>query len=111
MDVPKEFRARIHVLSTAEGGRRNPLYTGYRAGLFLGSNPIAGNDGIMTLEGLEQCEPGEDCIARIALLHPELVHAPLHPQTAFELKEGGRLVGTGTILEIVAGDTFADTQA
>jgi elongation factor Tu len=108
MGTTNQIRARIHVLSTAEGGRRNPIYSGYRAGLFLGPDPSVGNDGVVTLEGIEECPPGEDCVAQIALLHPELVKGPLHPTTVFELKEGGRIVGMGTILDLAGGEDYPE---
>ena|SRR5438552_19204178 len=95
------IRARISLLSSEDGGRKTPLFSGYRAGVFLDSHKKAGNDAVMTLEGKELCRPGETCQVRLDFLHPELLEGPFAPTSAFVLREGARTIARGEVVEIL----------
>lgn len=98
-----EFSARVAFLPTEQGGRTHPVATGYRVGMFFHPESNEGNDGILTLVDKDRCYPSEECVARIRPLFPELVQPLVHPGAVFEVREGRRVIGTGTVL-----DEFAD---
>lgn len=103
----QEIRAHIHFLSTEEGGRRNPIFSGYRPPLNFGSRWPSGepmlNDGIVLLDDREQVLPGEECDVRIRLLRPEIVTVEIEPGLQFDVTEGARkLVGHGVVTELLS---------
>jgi len=93
-------RARLYVLSAEQGGRRSPIATGYRAGCWIDpiDPSIGGNDGIVTVEDGTLIAPGEEGIAHIYFLFPELVQDKPKPGTTFEIREGFRLVARATVI-------------
>jgi len=93
-------RVRLYVLATAEGGRRGPIATGYRAGCWIDpiDPAVGGNDGIVTVEDGTLIAPGAEGLAHIRFLFPELVQDKTQPGTSFELREGRRVVARATII-------------
>lgn len=100
--MASEIRVLLYLPTAAEGGRRTPIRSGYRAGVFLhpATSP-EGNDGILTIEEGQWSSPGEECLVRIRFLHPELVPHNLSVDQRIELREGARVVGKGVIVEVV----------
>ncbi len=103
----QEIRAHIHFLSTEEGGRSNPIFSGYRPPLNFGSRGPSGepmlNDGIVLLDDRDRVLPGEECDVRIWLLHPEMVTVDIEPGLQFAVTEGPRkLVGRGVVTELLS---------
>lgn len=105
MNKVLEVRARVYFLPTEEGGRHTPVSSGYSPGFDFG---VVGNDGtkmqnggMMIFEGQELILPGDECVVRIRPLVPELVQPVIRPNLEFNVMEGGRVVGRGTILEIL----------
>ncbi len=96
-----EFRVRVKLVDTKDGGRKNPIGSGYRATIFLDCNQTEANDGILTLEDTERCYPGNECLARIRPLVPELLRNRIKAHTTFDLREGRRKVGSGTVVELL----------
>lgn len=100
----KEFRAKLCFLQPEEGGRKAPVFSGYRPPVYFGLHGRDGeklyNDCLITLEGRDQVSPGEECYARIRPYHPELLQDVLKPNVSFEVAEGARVVGKGTIIKV-----------
>ncbi len=98
------FRANVYFLKPEEGGRRTPIFTGYRPSLYFGLRGSDGgrlyNDCVITLEGRDQVLPGTKCYARITPFRPELLQDVLKPNVTFEMTEGARIVVRGTIVEV-----------
>lgn len=92
-----DISARIYMLSTEEGGRWTPIFSGYRPALYFGERQT---DGAITLHGCERVMPGKQCQVSIRLLHPEHLGHALKPNATFALKEGLRVVGWGTVLKV-----------
>lgn len=106
MAEAQEIRARVRFLSSEEGGRKGPVVSGYRPPLDFGIRRHDGervySDGILVLEDREEVLPGEECLVRIRLLHPELLQNALSQGQEFGVTEGPRrVIGHGTILEIL----------
>lgn len=98
------FRADIYFTRPEEGGRTMPAFSGYRPPFDFGLKTAEGgrmvNDCVITLEGRERTAPGTRCFARVTPRHPELLQDVLRPGATFEIKEGGRVAGRGTIVEV-----------
>ncbi|MGW3566139.1 elongation factor Tu [Streptomyces sp. NPDC000941] len=89
--VPRRrFSARVYVLSTAEGGRRTPISTGYRPQFYIRTADVVG-DVDLGVTGVAR--PGDTVTMDV-----ELGRAlPLESGLGFAIREGGRTVGAGTV--------------
>lgn len=98
------FRADVYWTKPEEGGRRTPIFSGYRPPFDFGLKGPNGekmvNGCVITLEGRERVEPGERCFAHVSPFYPELVQEALRPGATFDVTEGARVVGRGTIIEL-----------
>lgn len=101
MESGDSIRAVIHFASTAQGGRKTPIRSGYRPPFYFRSDPNTGYDGVVTLEDRSQAMPGEECIAHVRFIHPELVWDLLEPNARFTIQEGARVVASGTVLQVL----------
>jgi elongation factor Tu len=87
--------ARIYFLTPEEGGRKTPIFSGYRPALYFGEKQT---DGAIMLTSGGQAVPGTECEVIINLLHPEHLEDVVKPMAIFEAKEGARVVGRGQVL-------------
>jgi translation elongation factor EF-Tu-like GTPase len=86
--------ARVALRSTAAGGREGPINTGYRALVVIdGFN----SDAILTLTNGREGLPGGEAEIELSFLFPEYFGARLRVGATFEMREGARVIGTGTI--------------
>jgi len=90
--------ARIRLLQTAEGGRTSYVHSGYRPNLRFGD---LYTDGALTFLDRQQAYPGDECEARLTLVNPDYVRESLVVGAHFDIMEGPRQVGEGTILSIL----------
>ncbi|MGK5543441.1 GTP-binding protein [Streptomyces sp. URMC 127] len=90
--VPRRrFAADLRLLGADEGGRHTPVFSGYRPQFHLRT---AGVPGTLHLGGPGVALPGETLTASVALDRD----VPLEAGLPFVVREGGRTVGTGTVL-------------
>jgi elongation factor Tu len=87
--------AKIYFLSPEEGGRKTPIFSGYRPALYFGEKQT---DGAIMLPSGGRAVPGTECEVIINLLHPEHLGDAVKPMATFEAKEGSRVVGRGQVL-------------
>jgi len=91
-----KFKAEIYVLSKEEGGRHTPFFTGYRPQFYFRTTDVT---GIVSLpEGTEMVMPGDRVTVQGELIHPIAMEKELR----FAIREGGRTVGAGVVVEIIA---------
>ena len=93
---------RISVRSTAEGGRRHPVFSGYRASFWLGRSEggrRAYNDAGVYLTESEELAPGQTGDASLVPLRPEYWRH-LRCGDTIEMSEGSRVVGIATVLAV-----------
>jgi elongation factor Tu len=89
-----EFTAQIYVLTSAEGGRHKPFFTGYRPQFYFRTTDVT---GIINLpEGTEMVMPGDNIEVTVSLISPIAVE----DGTRFAIREGGRTVGAGAVASI-----------
>jgi elongation factor Tu len=118
----KKFEAEIYCLSQDEGGRHTPFFSNYRPQFFfrewffhsavhlssccistllcgfhhLGTADVTGDCKLK--EGTEMVMPGDNTTIDIELITPVPIEAGLR----FNMREGGRTVGTGIVTKVLA---------
>ena len=90
----KAFRGQVYVLKKDEGGRHTPFFNNYRPQFFFRTTDVT---GVITLpEGVEMCMPGDNVEMDVELIEPIAIEKGLR----FAIREGGRTVGSGVVIEI-----------
>jgi len=90
-----EFKAEIYVLKKEEGGRHTPFHNKYRPQFYMRTTDVTGE--IFLPEGREMCMPGDNVTITVHLICPVAMDKGLR----FAIREGGRTVGAGQVIEIV----------
>ena len=89
------FKAEIYVLKKEEGGRHTPFHNKYRPQFYLRTTDVTGE--ITLPEGREMVMPGDNVTITVELIQPVAMDKGLR----FAIREGGRTVGAGQVIEIV----------
>ena len=89
-----KFKAEVYVLTSKEGGREKPFFTGYRPQFFFRTTDVTGS--ISLPEGTEMVMPGDNITMEVELIQPIAVETNLR----FAIREGGRTIGSGVVTEI-----------
>jgi elongation factor Tu len=89
-----KFKAEVYVLTSKEGGREKPFFTGYRPQFFFRTTDVTGS--IALPEGTEMVMPGDNITMEVDLIQPIAVE----PNLRFAIREGGRTIGSGVVTEI-----------
>jgi elongation factor Tu len=90
------FKAQVYVLSKEEGGRHTPFTTGYRPQFFFRTTDVTGQ--LKLPDGVQMVMPGENVVMEVELIAP----IAMEEGSKFAIREGGRTVGAGSIVEIIA---------
>ena len=90
-----KFKAEIYVLSKDEGGRHTPFFNNYRPQFYFRTTDVTGSVGL--LEGTEMVMPGDRVEITAQLITPIAMEKNLR----FAIREGGRTVGAGVVVEII----------
>ena len=89
-----KFKGQVYVLTKEEGGRHTPFFNNYRPQFYFRTTDVT---GIITLpEGTEMCMPGDNVDMDVELITPIAIEKGLR----FAIREGGRTVGSGVVIEI-----------
>ena len=89
-----KFVGQVYVLSKDEGGRHTPFFNNYRPQFYFRTTDVT---GIITLpEGTEMCMPGDNVDMKVELITPIAIEKGLR----FAIREGGRTVGSGVVIDI-----------
>src|SRR4030066_1789854 len=89
--------AKIHLKQSSEGGRENPVYSGYRPTFRWEGNRIS--DCVITILEGHSIKSGEQGKVEIKILHPKKIEG-ITTFDRFSITEGSREVATGSIIEI-----------
>ena len=90
-----KFEAEVYVLSKEEGGRHTPFFANYRPQFYFRTTDVT---GVITLPaGVEMVMPGDNVSMTVELIHP----IAIENGTKFSVREGGRTVGAGNVIEII----------
>ena len=92
------LKATLHLLRTADGGRRTAINRDvYRPQFHLGSSSASCRVDEIDKDSLSPGEAGE---VEITLIHPERFGVDLRSGGKFEIREGTRVVGWGVIEDV-----------
>jgi elongation factor Tu len=91
-----KFTGEIYVLSKDEGGRHTPFFSNYRPQFYVRTTDVTG--AITLPEGTEMVMPGDNVTITAELIAP----IALEEGTRFAIREGGRTVGAGVVIKIIA---------
>ncbi|MCR5231470.1 MAG: elongation factor Tu [Acholeplasmatales bacterium] len=90
-----KFTAQVYVLSKEEGGRHTPFFSNYRPQFYFRTTDVT---GVITLAaGTEMVMPGDNTTMTVELIH----HIAMEQGTKFSIREGGRTVGAGSVVDIL----------
>ena len=88
-----KFVGQVYVLSKDEGGRHTPFFNNYRPQFYFRTTDVT---GVINLpEGTEMCMPGDNVDMKVELITPIAIEKGLR----FAIREGGRTVGSGVVIE------------
>jgi elongation factor Tu len=90
-----KFKAEVYVLKKEEGGRHTPFHNNYRPQFYLRTLDVTGE--IQLPEGVEMVMPGDNVTIIVNLIYPVAINQGLR----FAIREGGRTVGAGQVIQIV----------
>jgi elongation factor Tu len=90
-----KFTAQVYVLKADEGGRHTPFFNHYRPQFFIRTTDVTGS--IELPAGVEMVMPGDNVEISVELIKPVAVEEKLR----FAIREGGRTVGSGTIVKVL----------
>jgi elongation factor Tu len=91
-----EFDAQVYILKKEEGGRHTSFFSGYRPQFYIGTTDITGE--VTLAEGVEMVMPGDNAKMKIKLIAP----IALEEGMRFAIREGGKTVGAGAVIKIIA---------
>lgn len=91
-----KFKCKVYILTTDEGGRHSPFFSGYRPQFYFRTTDVT---GVVTLPaGREMVMPGDNVDLSVELIAPVAMDKDLR----FAIREGGRTVGSGVVTEIIS---------
>ena len=90
-----KLKAEVYVLTSKEGGREKPFFSGYRPQFFFRTTDVTGS--ISLPEGTEMVMPGDNVNMEVELHQPIAIEKTLK----FAIREGGRTIGSGVVTDIV----------
>jgi len=89
-----EAQAQVYVLKKEEGGRHTPFFSGYKPQFYIRTTDVTGE--IKLPEGVEMVMPGDNIEMGVSLIMP----VAITEQLRFAVREGGRTVGSGVIIQV-----------
>jgi len=100
MKSQPDFIARLEYKTTAEGGRRTPVKSGYRSQVKFYFIEMQ-SSGQQTFLNKDIVYPGDIVDAEIIVVSPEIFENSLTEGTPFEIREGPTIVGVGQIMRLL----------
>jgi elongation factor Tu len=91
----KKFKGKVYILSKEEGGRHTPFFNGYRPQFYFRTTDVTGVCKVM--DEREMVMPGDNVSLEVELITPIAMEKELR----FAIREGGRTVGAGVVVEII----------
>ncbi|MCF7943027.1 MAG: elongation factor Tu [Spirochaetia bacterium] len=91
----KKFKGTVYVLSKDEGGRHSPFFSGYRPQFYFRTTDITGT--VVLPEDKQMVMPGDNTEIIVELINPIAMEKGLR----FAIREGGRTVASGQVVEII----------
>lgn len=90
-----KFKAAVYALKKEEGGRHTPFFKNYKPQFYFRTTDVTG--GIELPAGTEMVTPGDNVDLVVNLIYP----VAIEQGTKFSIREGGRTVGAGSVVEVL----------
>jgi translation elongation factor EF-Tu-like GTPase len=94
-----KIAAKLYLLRPEEGGRKTPIFTGYRPAVHFGNRQT---DALIVFDPEEKPVLGGEYTVTIALAHPEYLGDTLQKDATFDCREGPKIIGRGKVLNVAA---------
>ncbi len=95
----KDVEVEITFLTTEEGGRKGPAFSGYRPQFYYDGHDW---DAVHTYIGeVEPVYPGQTVLAYLSFLSPQYHVGKLYSGKEFLLREDQRVIGRGRVTKII----------
>jgi len=91
----KVFKAEVYILKKEEGGRHTPFHNKYRPQFYFRTTDVTGE--VVLPDGVEMVMPGDNLTVTVNLI----AEIALNMNLRFAIREGGRTVGAGQVIEIL----------
>ena len=94
------FESEVYVLTSDEGGRKTPFFTGYRPQFYVRTTDVTGSITQFTADdggSVEMVLPGDRIKMTVELIYPVAIEDGMR----FAIREGGRTIGAGVVSKIV----------
>jgi len=94
-----KFKGQIYVLNKEEGGRHTPFFNNYRPQFYFKTTDVTGS--VTLPAGVEMVMPGDHLeggkTLKVVLINP----IAMEKGQKFAIREGGRTVASGTVVDII----------
>ena len=90
-----KFEGQTYILTTDEGGRHKPFFSGYRPQFYFRTTDVTGTLNLP--EGVEMVMPGDNIKISAELITPIAMETGLR----FAIREGGRTIGSGVVAAVI----------
>nr|YP_010700083.1 translation elongation factor EF-Tu [Colacium mucronatum]WCH63229.1 translation elongation factor EF-Tu [Colacium mucronatum] len=94
------FDSQVYILTKEEGGRHTPFFQGYRPQFYVRTTDVTGKILSFTSDNgspAQMVMPGDRIKMFVELIQPIAIEKGMR----FAIREGGRTVGAGIVLEII----------
>ena len=91
-----KFKGEVYVLTKEEGGRHTPFFSGYRPQFYFRTTDVTG--GTKLMGGAEMCMPGDNITMEVDLGEKPVA---MEKGVRFAVREGGKTIGSGVVVEII----------
>jgi hypothetical protein len=105
--IPQDIEVVMTFLRTEDGGRKSPVWTGYRPQFYYQGGE---GDAQHTYLGVDQVNPGDTVAAQLKFYSPQNHVGKIAVEMAFEIREGKCTVATGRVTKILHLDENAATM-
>lgn len=93
-----EFLAELDFLTTEQGGRRSPVFSGYRGQFHYNDwDCLASYD----FQNKDQVNPGDKVVAKVDLAFREIHEKNINKGFKFKIREGARVVAERIVKEVL----------
>jgi len=96
-----KFDSQVYILTKEEGGRHTPFFEGYRPQFYVRTTDVTGKIESFRADDdspTQMVMPGDRIKMEVELIQPIAIEKGMR----FAIREGGRTVGAGVVLEIKA---------
>nr|AST09032.1 translation elongation factor EF-Tu [Eutreptiella pomquetensis] len=96
-----KFDSQVYILTKEEGGRHTPFFEGYRPQFYVRTTDVTGKiESFLADDGsrVQMVMPGDRIKMEVELIQPIAIEKGMR----FAIREGGRTVGAGVVLNIIA---------